>query len=76
MTQRTDPVFFRALSLPPEKRAKLAHQLLESLEVLSEVEIEELWGEEALRRHEEMRSGKVLGRSAKQVLKKARARLK
>ncbi|MDP2992486.1 MAG: addiction module protein [Deltaproteobacteria bacterium] len=48
-----------AMKLNPEARAKLAHALLESLEDLSEAEVERLWVEEAIRRDEEIDSGKV-----------------
>ena len=42
-----------ALSLPPQERALLAEQLLSSLDVLSEAEIEELWLYEAAQRAKE-----------------------
>ena len=48
-----------ALKLAPEARAKLAQVLLESLEDLSEAEIERLWVEEAIHRDEEVDAGKV-----------------
>ena len=48
-----------ALKLAPEARAKLAQVLLESLEDLSEAEIERLWVEEAVRRDEQVDAGKV-----------------
>ena len=48
-----------ALQLDPSTRASLARELLESLDDLSDTEIEQLWLEEAVRRDEEMASGKV-----------------
>jgi hypothetical protein len=39
-----------ALGLTPANRAKLAHELLESLDALSPAEIDELWLDEAERR--------------------------
>ncbi len=65
-----------ALRLAPEARAKLAHALLESLEDLSEAEIEGLWIEEALRRDKELDSREAPMRRAEDVLKEARARLR
>lgn len=65
-----------AMKLNPEARAKLAHALLESLEDLSEAEVERLWVEEAIRRDEEIDSGKVSLRQADEVLKDARSRLR
>ena len=47
-----------ALQLDPSTRASLARELLESLDDLSDTEIEQLWLEEAVRRDEEMASGK------------------
>ncbi|MBU2600837.1 MAG: addiction module protein [Actinobacteria bacterium] len=48
-----------ALQLDPSTRASLARDLLVSLDDLSEAEVERLWLEEAVRRDEEMASGKV-----------------
>jgi len=65
-----------ALRLKPEARAKLAHALLESLEDLSEAEIESLWVDEALRRDKEFDGHRVPLRRADDVLKEAKARLR
>jgi hypothetical protein len=65
-----------ALRLTPEARAKLAHALLESLEDLSEAEIESLWVDEALRRDKEFDSRRVPLRRADDVLKEAKSRLR
>jgi putative addiction module component (TIGR02574 family) len=48
-----------ALQLDASTRASLARDLLGSLDSLSEAEVEQLWLEEAVRRDEEMASGKV-----------------
>ena len=45
-----------ALKLTPNARARLAEKLLQSLETLSEAENEQLWAEEAQRRHQELLS--------------------
>jgi hypothetical protein len=65
-----------ALRLAPEARAKLAHALLNSLEDMSESEIESLWIEEALRRDKEFDNGEVPMRRAEDVLRDARSRLR
>jgi Putative addiction module component len=65
-----------ALRLAPEARAKLAHALLESLEDLSEAEMESLWIDEALRRDKEFDSRRVQLRRADDVLKEAKSRLR
>ena len=62
-----------ALRLEPSTRASLARDLLTSLDDLSESEIEQLWLEEAARRHDEVASGKVETVSMEDVLAKARA---
>lgn len=47
------------LSLPSDARALLADRLVESLDPIMDENIRGLWAEEALRRLEEVRSGKV-----------------
>ena len=64
-----------ALKLNPTDRARLAKKLLNSLEALSEAEVEHLWVEEAERRNEQMEHGIVEGRRAEDVIWDARARL-
>jgi hypothetical protein len=63
------------LKLDPSERAKLAERLLRSLEDLSDAENQRLWGEEALRRHEELKAGSGVSRPANDVLHDARGRL-
>lgn len=65
-----------ALRLAPQDRAKLAHALLESLEHLSETEIESLWVDVALLRDTEVDSRRVPLRRADDVLKEAKSRLR
>ena len=65
-----------ALSLIPKDRARLAERLLKSLEDLSEEENEMIWAEEAQRRDAAWSSSLDGGRTAKRVLRKARAKLK
>ena len=64
-----------ALKLNPTARARLAKKLLNSLEVLSEAEVERLWVEEAERRNEQMERGVVEARPAEDVIRDARSRL-
>jgi hypothetical protein len=54
-------------------RADLARELLVSLDDLSEPEVERLWLEEAVRRDEEMASGKVRPIPMDEVLAALRA---
>jgi hypothetical protein len=64
------------LKLDANSRAKLASKLLSSLDELSDIENEKLWAEEAVRRHNDLSSGKAKSRSAEVVFKNARTRLK
>lgn len=65
-----------ALRLNPEARARLARELLASLDAMSEAEIEKLWIDEAIRRDEELDSGAAHAYPADEVLIRARARRK
>lgn len=65
-----------ALRLTPALRAKLAHELLESLDTLSPEEIDELWLDEAERRLQELDAGRAQLVPAEDVYRKAQALLK
>lgn len=54
-------------------RAALAKRIVESLDELSEAEIEELWTEEAERRLDELEQGVVKEIPAEEALRRARA---
>jgi hypothetical protein len=64
------------LRLSPEARAYLARELLASLDLLGEAEIERLWLDEAIRRDEELDKGTAKSYPADEVLVRARARRK
>jgi hypothetical protein len=66
----------QVLKLDANSRAKLASKLLSSLDELSDIENEILWAEEAVRRHNDLLSGKAKSRSAEVVFRNARTRLK
>jgi hypothetical protein len=65
-----------ALKLDPQARARLARKLLESLETLSDEENARLWAEEADRRDAAWDAAPESGRSAADVLRDARAKLR
>jgi putative addiction module component (TIGR02574 family) len=65
-----------ALRLNPEARAQLARELLDSLDAMSETEIEKLWIDEAIRRDEELDSGKARVYPVDEVLARAISRRK
>ena len=66
----------QALKLDPKGRARLAGKLLESLEELSEEENAQLWAEEAKRRDAYLDRHPGSARSADEVLREVRSRLK
>ncbi len=59
--------------LPLKERGILAKRLLESLDNLSESEIEALWVEEAERRADELEQGQVTAIPVEESLRRARA---
>lgn len=71
MTEKMKEVEAAAMKLPLEERAELAGKLLLSLDLASESEIERLWLDEAERRLEEYRTGKLHGTPAEEVFRRA-----
>ena len=69
-----DEVRRAALALDLSSRASLARDLLNSLESLSDSEVERLWVEEAMRRDAELDAGTAGSISAEDALAQARAR--
>ncbi len=65
----------QALSLPAEARALLADRLVESLDPVDEHEIQALWAEEATRRLDDVRSGRVDTIPAAQAIEQVRRSL-
>jgi putative addiction module component (TIGR02574 family) len=65
-----------ALKLPADDRARLARELLDSLDELSPEELDRLWLEEAGRRAAQVDAGEVELVSAEDVDRKARALLR
>ena len=66
---KTKELFEEAVSLPVEIRTQLVDKLLRSLHPTRK-EIEELWAEEAEKRGEEIKSGKIKTIPGKEVFKK------
>ena len=59
------------MQLDIDSREQLAHRLLESLDSLSESELESLWAKEAQRRLEAFREGRLSAVPAEEVLEDA-----
>ena len=71
-----DELTSEALRLDVKARAELAERLLESLDALTEAEIEALWVAEAERRLGEYRAGRLESFSADEVHQEAQRRLR
>jgi putative addiction module component (TIGR02574 family) len=65
-----------ALQLPPRDRAELAAQLIASLEADEEADTEAQWLEEAERRYQAYRDGKLKSKPAQQVFRDAISKLR
>jgi len=61
-----------ALQLPLASRAQLAEKLVESLDAAELDDVQRLWAAEAVRRRDEIRSGRVTAIPGEQVLAEAR----
>lgn len=62
-----EPIFSAALALPPEQRAALAEKLWESLQTPRQKEIDAAWVEEAERRLQAYKEGKLRAIPASEV---------
>lgn len=66
----------KALKLSSRERARLAERLISSLDDEVDSDAEAVWVREAERRLDELRSGRVGGKSAASVFRKARTALR
>ena len=66
----------KALKLSVVERARLAERLISSLDEEADADAEAMWVREAERRVDELRTGKVRGRAAAAVFRKARSALR
>ena len=74
MSENFDEILSAALSLSPGARAMLADHLLESLDAEDQKRTDAIWAEEAERRMQEIRDGKVQPIDGEQVMRELRAR--
>ena len=74
MSENFDEILSAALSLPPGARAMLAGHLLESLDRENQKRIDAIWAEEAEKRMQQIRDGKVQGIDGEQVMRELRER--
>ena len=75
MTERTQELLQKALSLPDNERAELAGSLIASLDTNIDPDVDAAWQTEIARRADELRSGKISTISWPQVQKEARSLL-
>jgi putative addiction module component (TIGR02574 family) len=73
MSENFDEILSAALSLSPGARAMLAGHLLESLDAENQKRIDAIWGQEAERRMQEIREGKVQPIDGELVMRELRA---
>lgn len=67
-----DQLAEEAMQLPPTSRAELAEKLVESLEFPESDEIQSLWAAEAIRRRDDIRSGRITPIPGEQVIAEVR----
>jgi hypothetical protein len=67
-----DQLAEQALQLPAESRALLADRLVESLDLAQPDELLRLWSSEAIRRRDEIRSGRIKPIEGEQALAEVR----
>ena len=71
MAKKLEEIVNEAMELPVEERAQLAGTRLSSLDEPTDSEVERLWLQEAERRLEDFRKGKVKGIPAEEVFNRA-----
>ncbi len=76
MVNTYDEIFNAALSLPPGLRAILAEHLFKSLDAENQLEIDNLWAEEAEKRFQAVEQGEITPIPGEQVLRELRSRSK
>jgi putative addiction module component (TIGR02574 family) len=76
MVNTYDDIFTAALSLPPGMRAMLAEHLFKSLDAEHQLEIDNLWAEEAEKRFQAIEQGEINPIPSEQVWRELNARRK
>jgi putative addiction module component (TIGR02574 family) len=76
MSTLYDQLAEQARLLSPEERARLAHTLIEELDISVDKNVEELWIAEAKRRFQAYLKGEIASRPGDEVMSNARSRLK
>jgi putative addiction module component (TIGR02574 family) len=74
MSDSLDKMTNEVLSLPIDDRAKLAHELIMSLDERIDSDVNNAWEAEISRRAQQIKDGTAKGRPAEEVLSEIRAR--
>ncbi len=74
MSSILDKMTNEVLSLPKNDRAKLAHELIVSLDDQIDSDVNTAWEKEINRRVKEIREGTAKGRPAEQILSEIKAK--
>ncbi len=74
MSNLLDEMRSDALSLPANDRAKLAHELIKSLDENIDSDVNNAWEAEICRRVQEIKNGTAKGKPAEKVLSEIRAK--
>ncbi len=72
MSLTLDQITEEAMKLSPDSKALLADKLVESLDLEAPDEIQRIWSAEAIRRRDEIRSGRVAPIPGEEVLEEVR----
>jgi putative addiction module component (TIGR02574 family) len=75
MARTLSEIESEAMLLSRQERAMLVERLLTTLDVGEDVDAEELWLQEAERRYQEYRTGRIMSKPAAQVFEDAKKRL-
>ena len=70
-----DQIATEAMQLPVSARAELAEKLVESLDFSEDSDVQRVWATEAIRRRDDVRSGRVQTIPGEQVLAEVRRML-
>ncbi|ODS30197.1 MAG: putative addiction module component [Candidatus Scalindua rubra] len=74
MSKRLEKMAIEAMSLSVNERAKLAHDLIVSIDEEKDVDVKNAWEKEIDKRTKEIKMGIAKGRPAEQVLAEIRAK--
>ncbi|KPQ22225.1 addiction module protein [Halomonas sp. HL-93] len=75
-TAQLETITSEAMTLSERERAKLAHDLVASLDGMAEISVSEAWDEEICRRVNNLESGKTKSLEVSEALERARARIR